>query len=281
VVYKRQELEQRKRAAPLSELKARATERRPPLDFGTALRGRGVRLIAEVKKASPSKGLLRPDLNPVQIAETYASNGAAAISVLTDEKFFQGDLEFLQCIRSQLSNSQRLKFDPRDASVPVQVQPIPILRKDFIFDPYQVYETGAFGADALLLIVAILSDGELSELLGLTRALGMTALVEVHDETEVERALRSNPRVLGINNRNLYDFGVDLDTFGRLRPLIPPNIVVVAESGVRTAADVRRIGSKGADAVLVGEALVTAANVSRKVRELVEAGNQRTMIEGR
>jgi indole-3-glycerol phosphate synthase len=281
IAYKRQELEGQKRAVPLRELKARVTGRRPPLDFATALRGRGVRLIAEIKKASPSKGVLRPDLNPVQLAETYATNGAAAISVLTDRKFFQGDLESLRCIKSQLSHSQHPRFGPRDASTPVPRHPIPILRKDFIFDPYQVYETCACGADALLLIVAVLSDGELRELLDLAHDLGMTALVEVHDETELERALSSDPRVLGVNNRDLYDFSVDLDTFGRLRPLIPPNIVAVAESGVRSAADVRRIGRMGADAVLVGEALVTAPNVSLKVRELVEGGNQITRGRGR
>jgi indole-3-glycerol phosphate synthase len=267
MAYKRQELAQKKRDVPLAQLKAQAADRPQPLDLAAALRGGGVRLIAEVKKASPSKGVLRPDLNPIQMAETYATNGAAAISVLTDSKFFQGRLEFLQRIKSHLSSTE--------CPIPNAQYPIPILRKDFIFDPYQVYETYAYGADALLLIVALLSDGRLSELLGLTQDLGMSALVEVHDETELARTLPQGPQVLGVNNRNLYDFSVDLDTFGRLRPLIPADVVAVAESGVRTAADVRRLRQMGADAVLVGEALVTAPDVATKVRELVESGRQK------
>jgi indole-3-glycerol phosphate synthase len=226
-----------------------------------------VRLIAEVKKASPSKGVFHPDFDPIQLAETYATNGAAAISVLTDNKFFQGQLDFLPRIKSQLTNT---KYPVSNIQYP-----IPILRKDFIFDAYQVYETHAYGADALLLIVAVLSDGQLAEVLGLTHELGLTALVEVHDEAELARALPLGPRILGVNNRNLYDFSVDLDTFGRLRPLIPTNMVAVAESGVHTAADVRRLREMGADAMLVGEALVTAPDVATKVRELVESGHRK------
>jgi indole-3-glycerol phosphate synthase len=267
MAYKRTELEQKKRAVPLADLKAQAVDRRPPLDFAAALQGGGVRLIAEVKKASPSKGVFRPDLNPIQMAETYASNGAAAISVLTDTKFFHGKLEYLTAIKSALSNTQY--------PVPNTQYPIPILRKDFIFEPYQVYETHACGADALLLIVAVLSDAQFAELLALTHRLGLTALVEVHDEAELARALPLGPRVLGVNNRNLHDFRVDLNTFGRLRPLIPAGIVAVAESGVSTAADVRRLRNMGADAMLVGEALVTAPDVPNKVRELVECGYQK------
>jgi indole-3-glycerol phosphate synthase len=274
LAYKRHEVAQKKRAVPLAELKARAADRPQPLAFATALRGGGVRLIAEVKKASPSKGVFRPDFNPLQMAETYATNGAVAISVLTDSKFFQGQLEFIQGIKSHLStlhspipNLQYPISNPR--------HPIPILRKDFIFDPYQVYETYACGADALLLIVAVLSDAQLAELLGLAHELGLTALVEVHDETELARTLPLGPRVLGVNNRNLYDFSVDLATFGHLRPLIPADIVAVAESGVHTAADVRRLRQMGADAMLVGEALVTAPDVATKVRELVESGHQK------
>lgn len=273
MAYKRQELDHRKRAAPLAELKACSADRPQPFDLATALRGAGVRLIAEVKKASPSKGLFCPDLDPVQLAETYATNGAAAISVLTDNHFFQGELSFLQRIKSQLTNPRSPIPSPQ-YPIPNIQPPIPILRKDFIFDPYQVYESLACGADALLLIVAVLSDGDLAELLGLTHALGLTALVEVHDETELARALRLGPRVLGVNNRNLHDFSVDLGTFGRLRPLIPADVVAVAESGVHTAADVRLLGRLGADAVLVGEALVTAPDVAAKVRELVESEHQ-------
>ncbi len=257
VAHKRQEVAARQRVTPLAELKARAADQSPPLCFASALRGADVRLIAEVKKASPSKGVLCPHFDPVDLAMTYAANGAAAISVLTDDRFFQGRLEHLERIKAAL----------RDRRVPV-----PVMRKDFVLDPYQVYEARAFGADALLLIVAVLTDGMLADLLDVTRALGMTALLEVHDEEETSRALRLHPRVIGVNNRNLQDFSVDLSTFGRLRAMIPDHIVSVSESGVHTAADVRRLAAMGADAVLVGEALVTAPDVAAKVRELARGG---------
>jgi indole-3-glycerol phosphate synthase len=253
MAHKRQELPARRRATPLAELRARGTERPAPLDFAAALRANRVRLIAEVKHASPSRGVLCPHFDPLRLTSAYAANGAAAISVLTDSKFFQGELDYLR----QIANCKLQ---------------IPILRKDFIFDAYQVYETCAYGADALLLIAAVLSDEELSELLDLTRELGLTALVEVHDEREVERALRLQPRLIGVNNRNLKDFSVDLATFGRLRSLLPDDVVAVAESGVHTRADVRRLAAMGADAVLVGEALVTAPDVGAKVRELLGIG---------
>jgi indole-3-glycerol phosphate synthase len=217
-----------------------------------------VSLIAEIKRASPSKGVLCSDLDPVRLATTYVANGATAISVLTDQHFFQGDLKHLADIQSSIPNPQ---------------YPIPILRKDFIFDPYQVYESRAFGADALLLIAAVLPDETLAELLTLTHDLGMTALLEVHDEDEIKRVLPLRPRVVGINNRNLRDFDVDLATFGRLCPLLPDDVVAVAESGVQTAADMRYLAQMGADAVLVGEALVTAPDVAAKVRELARGGD--------
>lgn len=256
--HKRKELETRRQVMLLAELEARGADQPPPLDFAAALRSssRGVCLIAEVKQASPSKGLLCPDFDPVRLATTYAANGAAAISVLTDEKFFQGKLDYLARIREAMGPT------------------VPLLRKDFIFDPYQVYEARAYGADALLLIAAVLSDELLAELLALTRELGMTALVEVHDEEEVRRVLPLRPRLVGINNRNLRDFGVDLATFGHLRPLLPADTITVAESGVRTTADVRRLAKMGADAVLVGEALVTAHDTAAQVRELVTGGLQ-------
>lgn len=257
VAHKREELAARQRAVPLANLQSLIPDLPAPLDFAMALARPGVSLIAEVKRASPSKGLLCPDFDPVRLARTYATNGAAAISVLTDERFFQGDLNHLTRIRYGIRNTQYV---------------VPILRKDFIFHPYQVYETRAYGADALLLIVAILSDEQLDELVALTHELGMTALVEVHDEEEVERALGLDPRVVGINNRNLRDFSVDLSRFGRLRPMLPAETIVVAESGIRAAADVRRLAKMGADAVLVGEALVTATDVAAKVRELAGAG---------
>lgn len=266
MAHKLHELEKRRRTVPLADLKARAADQPPPLDFAAALGGEGVRLIAEVKQASPSKGTLCRDFDPVGLATTYAVNGAAAVSVLTDKRFFQGELDYLFRIKSAIFNPQFSIRNPQFS--------IPILRKDFIFDPYQVYETYAYGADALLLIVAVLSDGMLAELRALTHDLGMIALVEVHDEEEVERALRLRPRLIGINNRNLRDFSVDFSTFERLRPLLPGDIITVAESGVQTAADVRLLAGMGANAVLVGEALVTAPDVAAKVRELVGGGLQ-------
>jgi indole-3-glycerol phosphate synthase len=206
-------------------------------------------LIAECKKASPSKGLLRPEYDPAQLARTYAENGATALSVLTDEKFFQGSLNDLSAARAAAG--------------------LPALRKDFIVDSYQVYEARAAGADAVLLIVAALNPEQLQELHQLINEVSMTALVEVHDEAEVETALKIEPKLMGVNNRNLHDFSVDLRTTARLRKCIPANIALVAESGIHTAEDVARVRDMGVDAILVGEALVTASDVGAKVRELV------------
>ena len=254
LAYKKQELAQRTQAIPLTDLCARAAEQPAPLDLAAALARPGVSLIAEVKCASPSKGLLSPDFEPIRLATTYAAHGAAAISVLTDARFFRGSLTHLSAIRCALQ------------------PPIPLLRKDFVIDPYQVYEARAHGADALLLIVAILPDGLLADLLAVTLELGMTALVEVHDEAEIDRALALSPRLMGINNRNLRDLTVDLATFERLGPLLPEETLAVAESGVHTTADVRRLAAAGADAALVGRALVTAPDVAAKVRELATGG---------
>jgi indole-3-glycerol phosphate synthase len=255
VAHKRRDLAQRRQAVPLGDVRATGRDRPAPLDFAAALRGKGVGLIAEIKQASPSKGMLCPDFSPLDLAQTYARNGAVAISVLTDLRFFHGSLDDLARIRHGVDVD------------------IPLLRKDFILDPYQVYEAYAFGADAVLLIAAILSDDSMSELLALTRKMGMTALVEVHSEEEMARVLPLEPRVVGINNRDLRDFSVDLNTFGRLRSLVPDDIVAVAESGVHTAQDVQRLAKMGADAVLVGEALVTAQAPAAKVQELVAAGS--------
>ncbi len=256
MAQKRRDLADRRRAVSFGELKAMTSDLPEPLDFVAPLCCRNVSLIAEVKRASPSRGLLCPDFSPLDLARTYAGNGAAAISVLTEFHFFRGGLDHLLGIRHGLD------------------VPIPLLRKDFIFDPYQVYEAYAFGADALLLIAAALSDASLAELMGLSRELKVAALVEVHDEQEMERVLPLEPRVIGINNRDLHDFSVDLSTFGRLRALVPDHVVAVAESGVRTAADVQQLSEMGADAVLVGEALVTATDPGARVRELVAGGSQ-------
>lgn len=228
-----------------------------PLDFVAALQATdGIALIAEVKKASPSKGLLRHKFDPVELASTYAANGAAAISVLTDVKYFQGKLGYLTQIRDHLKQTKG------------QRRPV-ILRKDFIFDPYQIHEARAAGADALLLIAAVLKDDELAALLSLTRKLGLTALIEVHNRAELDRVLPLKPRLIGVNNRNLHDFSVDLNNCIELRQHVPDHICFVAESGIHTAADVTRLSKEGIDAILVGEALVKAKDVGRKVRELL------------
>ena len=257
VAYKRVKVAQRQRELSLSDLQDQCERRPPALDLAAALRQPGVGLIAEVKKASPSRGLLCPDFDPCRLAADYAAGGASAISVLTDRHFFQGDGAYLDQIRQELARRNR---------------PLPLLRKDFIVSSFQVFESRALGADALLLIAAVLEDDLLRELLDLTHELGMQALVEVHDRTELERVLLLNPRIVGINNRNLRDFSVDLDTFGRLHELLPLECVSVAESGVRNPADVRRLAAMGADAVLVGEALVTAPDTTAMVRDLVAGG---------
>lgn len=248
ITDKRGEVEQRKKRFPLAVLQEGIARGQTPLDFAGALRGDGTRLIAEVKRASPSRGLLCPEFDPVKLAKTYAANGAAAISVLTEEKYFQGSLDHLAAIRKEVA--------------------LPLLRKDFIFDPYQVYESGAYGADALLLIVAILSQGQLGELLSLSRNLGMDCLVEVHNEAEVARALDSGAEVIGINNRDLKTFKVDIKTTRRLRPLIPAGCTVVSESGIRSGENVAELKGWGINAILVGETLVTAADIPSKMREI-------------
>jgi indole-3-glycerol phosphate synthase len=253
IVHKREELAAWKAAVSQARLEEAAAQQAPPLDFAAALRQPGVSLIAEVKRASPSKGLLRPALDPGQLAMTYAEGGAAAISVLTDERFFRGSLSDLAAVKNALRQAGR---------------EVPVLRKDFIFDAYQVYQARAYEADAILLIAAILGAEELAELLALTRELGMEALVEVHSEKELDRVLPLGPAIIGVNNRDLQDFSVDLATTLRLRPHIPRSIVLVSESGIHGRADVERLARAGVDAILVGEALVTAEDVAGKIREL-------------
>ena len=223
-----------------------------PRRLGERSEGRQVRLIAELKRASPSRGILAPHLDLFQVADLYVHNGASAISVLTDEKFFLGSLETLY----------RIRFERHS--------PLPLLRKDFIIDEAQLYESRLKGADAILLIAAALTDEALlADLHALALELGLTPLVEVHDEAETERSLKlPDIRLIGINNRNLATFEVTLETTERLRSLIPDSIAVVAESGIFTAGDVERLSKAKVDAVLVGEALVTAPDIASKVREL-------------
>ena len=251
IAAKRRELARAQVELPLSELEKRISQRKPALDFASALKGDAIRIIAEVKKASPSRGILRPDLNPVELARTYAENGASAVSVLTEVDYFQGSLQYLADIKGTPGS-----------------EGIPVLRKDFLFSPYQIHQSRAFGADAILLIVAVLSDEELVLLLSLAHELGMQCLVEVHDHSELERALQTDAIVIGINNRNLNTFAVDITTTEQLCPLIPSDRIIVSESGVKQREDVQRLQKCGVNAVLVGEALVTADDVAAKLREL-------------
>jgi indole-3-glycerol phosphate synthase len=266
IKYKRiEELPKQMQAREAAIVRAEAALAPKPRDFVAALRAAPrPALIAEIKKASPSKGLLRHNFDPIELAQTYVANGASAISILTDARYFQGKLEHLSQIRKHLDS---LSSQPPTPYSPLRV-PTPLLRKDFIFHPYQVYEARAAGADALLLIAVVLKDKELAELLALTRELGMTALIEVHDRAELERVLPLQPRLIGVNNRDLRNFSVDLNTCIELRQHVPDDICFVAESGIHTAADVARLAKEGINAVLVGEALMKAKDVGRKVREL-------------
>ncbi len=241
LAWKREEQAWRMRERPLPLVRAAAEAMPPPWDFAAALARRGDRpaLIAEVKRASPSRGDLAPTVDPVALAGAYRRGGAAALSVLTDARFFNGELAHLQAIRQAFPE-------------------VPILRKDFTLDAYDIYEARAAGADAVLLIVAALEPSRLVDLLALAAELRMTALVEVHREEELEVALQAGARVIGVNHRDLHTLTLDRTVSARLRPRIPPGVRTVAESGLRTPADVREMGMWGYDAVLVGEALVEA-----------------------
>ncbi len=252
VAAKQRELAVARAERPLADLEARIASRAAPLDFAQAIRRNRIAVIAEVKKASPSRGLLCPDFDPVRLAQCYAAGGAAAVSVLTEVDHFQGSLSFLAEIKAAAG-----------------LEATPLLRKDFLFDPYQVHEARAFGADAILLIVAILDDAVLRELSALAASLDMQCLVEVHDENELERALAAGVNIIGINNRDLRTFEVDSATTEKLSALVPAGHIIVSESGIRTRADIDRLAECGVSAVLVGEALVTAADVAARLKELV------------
>jgi len=266
VADKRREVEQRKLDEPLDALKRRQ-DRIPTPQWslirailegprGPSSGGRRMQLIAEIKKATPSKGRLVSVLEHRALARTYTIGGACAISILTESKYFQGAIDFLSDCRVSIDG-----YYPGGRPA--------MLRKDFIFDPYQVWESRAYGADAILLIVSILSDEELRALVELAHQLQMECLVEVASEEEVERALKVEADVIGINNRDLKTFDVDLGVTERLRPLIPSDRVVAALSGVHDRADVERMAKAGVHAVLVGEALMTARDVREKMKEFL------------
>ena len=240
LVHKVEEIAEHQRIRPLTELRVTIDHLDAPCDVLSALSSETIALIAEAKKASPSKGVLIEDFDAVALARTYADHGASMISVLTDQRFFQGALDYLTQVKRAVS--------------------VPVLRKDFIIDPYQVYEARAAGADAMLLIVGALDDAQLRDLYAVAVELGMTPLVEVHTAEEMERALAQDVTLVGVNNRNLKTFEVDLATTERLAKMVPPLVVLVAESGINSNADVQRMARAGANAILVGESLVKAGD---------------------
>jgi indole-3-glycerol phosphate synthase len=250
VANTRAEVARRKSAVPRASLERQCDAAPATRDFEGALRGAAgsVRLIAEVKKASPSRGVLSSDLDPAALATTYATSGAHAISVLTDQKYFRGSLDDLRNVRAAVD--------------------VPLLRKDFTIDEYQLWESRAAGADAVLLIVSILEPVRLAELSAAAKGLGLAALVECHTAAELDQALSAGSRIIGINNRDLATFETRITTTLELLPLVPPGPIVVSESGFFTAADVRTVVAAGAHAILVGEGLVRSGDVPAKVREL-------------
>ncbi|ADG96942.1 Indole-3-glycerol-phosphate synthase [Segniliparus rotundus DSM 44985] len=248
----REDVAAREAAKDFAHIKRAAHAAPDPLDAAAALREAGVGVIAEIKRASPSKGALADIPSPADLARLYQEGGARAVSVLTEERKFKGSLADLDEVRAAVS--------------------IPVLRKDFIVTTYQVHEARAHGADIVLLIVAALEQNALSSLLDRVESLGMTALVEVHDEQEAERALAAGASVIGVNARNLKTLEVDPETFARVVPALPAEVIKIAESGCKSSADLLNYAAAGADAVLVGEGIVTAADPLAALTELVTAG---------
>ena len=252
---KAEEIQQRSRVRPLEDLRARALQQPPTRGFADAIRRRHAAgeaaVIAEVKKASPSKGLIRKDFDPAQIARSYEAGGAACLSVLTDVDFFQGSNLYLGEARAACS--------------------LPVLRKDFTIDPYQVYEARVIGADAILLIVAALEDGPLVEMANLAMELGMDVLVEVHDIDELERALQTDCELIGVNNRNLRTFEVSLDTTLALKDAVPRDRTLVTESGIATQADVAKMREAGVQTFLIGESFMREAEPGVALQRLFAA----------
>jgi indole-3-glycerol phosphate synthase len=250
VAKKREEIAHAKSAVPESELRAQLEDAPPVRNFFTPLAaGPPIRLIAEVKKASPSAGIIRADFNPVAIAKTYESHGASCISVLTDESFFQGSLDYLRQIRAAVS--------------------LPLLRKDFVLDPYQVIEARAAGADAVLLIAECLDDCGLRSLFNAICDLGMTPLVELYEPSNLQRVFDAGATLIGVNNRNLHTFEVDLEHTIRMRERIPDECVLVGESGIKSYQDVARLQDAGVDAILVGESLMRQPDIGAAVYQLL------------
>ncbi|MCX5846276.1 MAG: indole-3-glycerol phosphate synthase TrpC [Deltaproteobacteria bacterium] len=248
IIAKKEEVARLNRTMPLSELKAAIRYLSSPRDFRGAISGKTCAIIAEVKRRSPSRGILREDFDPVKIASLYEGNGAAAISVLTDREFFGGDTSFLTDIKNIVS--------------------LPLLRKDFIIDPYQIYETRRLNGDALLLIAGILEEEQLREYIRLTESLGLSALVEVHSRGEVNKALIAGATLIGINNRDLKTFSTDLSTSFNIAQHIPADKVIISESGINTREDIEMLMKAGIHAFLIGESLMCSQNIGLKLKEL-------------
>lgn len=250
IAYKKEELAGTKRSAPFADVKSKAADAGATRGFGKALStDSDIRLIAEVKKASPSKGVIREDFDPVAIAREYEKSGASCLSVLTEKKFFQGDLAYLGLIREMVR--------------------LPLLRKDFIIDEYQIFEARAAGADAILLIAACLDRQQMQDYLGTATGLGLDVLVESHTYQELDRSLHAGALIVGINNRDLQTFTVSLQTTIDLLKDIPDDRTVVSESGIRTREDVVMLRESGVDAILVGESLMREKDIGKKVKELL------------
>lgn len=260
VAQTKSDLDERKRETPLEEVQRLAAAQPAPRDLYAALRsGSDIKLIAEFKRASPSKGLLATQLDPLEVARTYESHGAAAISVLTEPHFFLGSPSYLTAIKHAVQ--------------------VPVLRKDFIFDEYQVYEARAWGADAILLICAILDQTQLRHLLDTAHRLHMQCLVEVHSAAEARLAVEAGAQIIGVNSRDLVTFQTNPRLLQELRPLIPPDRVVVAESGIHTRADARRLARHDAQAMLVGESLVVSRDIPAQMRALLQGANGSTQVK--
>jgi len=248
-LHKLKEVEEAKKLVSIESLRERCKDSPQTVEFSRAIRrDNGIKFIAEVKKASPSAGIIREDFNHVNIAMEYEAGGASAISVLTDKEFFMGDIKYLTEIK-QLVN-------------------VPVLRKDFIIDPYQIYEARAAGADSILLIARILTKEQIETFLDLAHELEMECLVEVHDKDELERVMKTEAAIIGINNRNLDTLETNLETTFQLHPLIPKEKIIVSESGIKTRADILRLEEAGIDAILIGETLMSSKDIFLKTKEL-------------
>jgi indole-3-glycerol phosphate synthase len=256
----RADVEQRQRATPLDDLKLRAAKRSGPIDGVSALKRDAVTVIAEVKRSSPSRGAIAAIVDPAALAREYEAGGAAVVSVLTEQRKFHGSLADLEAVRKAVD--------------------IPLLRKDFVYCSYQLWEALAYGADLVLLIVAALDQSALVSLVERAQSLGLTPLVEVHDEHEVDRAVEAGARVIGVNARDLRTLEIDRSLFAKLAPRIPGGIVKIAESGIRGPHDLFAYASAGADAVLVGEGLVTDKDPRQAVADLVTAGAHPALRHG-